>query len=712
MRLLLPLLLLILGGSLPAQAGHEDPVVYADQKTIGEDALRAAGHVEVLWQDYVIYADAIDFNLKTRELFAEGRVTMAANDMVVSGEKLVFNLKTHQGEMLDADGLASPVVRFHSDRLQQTDRETLAFRRLDFSSCAQVFPRWRISSRRGRIKKEKYIEMHGALLRVKNVPLFYLPYMRYPLQKDGRATGLLFPGIGNSSLRGFFVQNAFFWAIKPNIDMTLGLDYFSKLGVGASDEVRYLLRNARGSARFYYFKYRKDNGVYNDSDNDYFVDAEHQQSLPFLNTRLRLNVNSQSRPGFLRLLDNNFDMVKTANFQTEVSLTSSFANVQASLSASRRETYYVFKDSSLIVEYLPALALNLNQQKLGKLPGYFSLAANYQSAWRSGVTYEEDPEFVSGLRSRRLTLTPSYQLPLLKLSWLNSSLDLRSRNSFYAKSRDAATGEILDEPLYVNYHTAALTLQGPVFSRIFSSGERRLKHVIEPEVTVRYATEVANSDRLVKVDRSDFPSYSYAGFRLTTRLLSKDGKDGASPSEILAYSVSQQYYFDPAAASYNRKIAGEYPRFSNLSHSLRFRPGGSLMFDAVLDYNYYVRDLTLLNLRASYNRPESPLTGSLSYSIYRNPYQPKQFVLNRSVLGAGVHFDLRGFPLKLDSRLDYDFSEKRLLHGSLNAGFDYQCLFFHTELKLFSWLGESHFQFRFGVSLGNLGMIGDFFGGR
>ena len=74
----------------------------------------------------------------------------------------------------------------------------------------------------------------------KNIPVFYLPYLRYPMQKDGRGTGLLFPGIGNSNLRGFFFQNQFFWAIKPNMDMTFGLDYFSKLGIGVSDEVRYL----------------------------------------------------------------------------------------------------------------------------------------------------------------------------------------------------------------------------------------------------------------------------------------------------------------------------------------------------------------------------------------------------------------------------------------------------------------------------------------
>ncbi len=104
--------------------------------------------------------------------------------------------------------------------------------------------------------------------------------------------------------------------------------------MGASDELRYLFRNVSGSARIYYFKYRQDNEVYNESADDYYVEADHRQTLPFLNTRLVLKVNRQSRPGFLRLLDNGFDVAGNANFQSSLSLNSSFANMSVSLRAS------------------------------------------------------------------------------------------------------------------------------------------------------------------------------------------------------------------------------------------------------------------------------------------------------------------------------------------------------------------------------------------
>ncbi|MFH2108387.1 MAG: LPS assembly protein LptD [Chrysiogenia bacterium] len=705
-------LFLTWAGLLAAQQDSDEPIVYADHKIISEDSLRADGHVEIIWQDYVIYADVIEFNLKTRELFAEGRVTMSAKDMVLSGEKLIFNLKTKSGELLDTYGLITPFVRYETNRLVQTDRETLTFQRLDFTSCAQIFPRWKITSRRGKIKKEKYIEMTDVLFRIKNIPVFYLPYLRYPIQKDGRATGLLFPGIGNSSLRGFFVQNSLFWAIKPNIDMTLGLDYFAKLGIGLSDELRYLFRNASGSARYYYFRYRKDNEVYNDSASDYYVEASHKQTLPILNSRLVLNVNRQSRPGFLRLFDNGFDRNLSTNFQSSLAWTTSFSNINISLSASRRETYYIFANSSRIVEYLPAMAFNLNQQKLGKLPGYFSLAIDYQSVRRSGVTYEEEPEFTNDFRSQRLTFTPAYQLPLLKLPWLNCSLNLLAKNTLYAKSLDPLSKTIVNEPLYMKYQTAKLSLQGPVFFRVYDSGRNKLKHVIEPEFEIRYATKVNNRDRLVPVDYFDYPSYSYAGFSLTSRLLKKSDGSNASAGEWLTYRISQEYYFDAAEANLFRTVDGEYPSFSELNNTLRFRPGKNIVFDASLVYNYYIHGLSRLNLRASYQRQGAPLTASLSYSTYRNPYKGVDFVFNRSILGADINVNFPSFPLKLLGSVDYDFTAKEFRHGSINVSFDYQCLVFSTEFKVFSYMGRFEKQFRFGLSLGNLGMVSDFFGGK
>ena len=70
------------------------------------------------------------------------------------------------------------------------------------------------------------------MLKVKGVPLFYLPVMYYPTNKEDRATGFLMPTYGTSTLRGQSIHNAFFWAINRSQDATLLHDWFSKTGQG------------------------------------------------------------------------------------------------------------------------------------------------------------------------------------------------------------------------------------------------------------------------------------------------------------------------------------------------------------------------------------------------------------------------------------------------------------------------------------------------
>lgn len=695
-----------------ARDEKEALVIYADSKKISADVYQAQGHVEVIWDEYHLYADVIEYNFKTKELLAEGRVTMAAKDHVLSGEKLTYNLKTSTGVLYDTYGLISPFVHYESERLTQTDKNTLSFSRLNFSSCTQIAPRWRISGRKGKIKKERYIELSDVWLRIKKIPVFYLPYLRYPITKDGRATGLLFPHFGNSSLRGFFILNSLYWDILPNLDTTFTVDYYSKLGVGLGDEIRYLFPKATGSLKFYSFRYKASHPTYGEMKNDYYIVADHAQDIGFLNSRLVLSVNKQSRPEFLRLLDNNFDRLLSTNFLSNAYWTSSLGNVNFSVNASRSETYYTFANSSNIIQYLPAVSFKLNKQKFGKFPGYLSIAADYQNVSREGVSYEGEPLFTSGFHSQRFTLVPSYQLPLFRLPWLAASINLLSKNSIYAKSRDPETGKIVNEPLYMKYNSASGTIQGPVFYRIFESKETSFKHLIEPQFDFRYVTKVTNRDLLVPVDLFDYPSYSYAGFTLKTRLLAKSRSSTGSPSEVASFSVNQRYYFDPAEANFFRKINGAYPSFAELSGELILHPRESISFNASMAYNYYLKAFSSVNIGVSIDRKDSVLGGSVHYSIYRNPYMPANFVFNRSMLRGDFKLDIPDFPIKLGAAADYDFTEKRFRFGSFAATFDYQCLVFVGELRVFSYYGRDEVQFRASVSMGNLGMVADFFGGK
>lgn len=690
--------------------------VDAQHQYMDENKLIASGNVEIAWEDYRIFADYLEFNPDTKELLARGRVTMSSKETVLTGERLNFNLKKRTGEIYETYGQMPPTIRYTTDKLTQVDNDTLTFKKLDFTTCTQCVPRWKFTCGKGKIKKEKYIEMTNLLFKIKKIPVFYLPYIRYPIDKDGRATGILMPKFGTSSLRGFFLLNSFFWAIKPNVDLTLSVDYYARAGVGLAEEFRYLFKHMDGNIKFYFFNYKEGNIVGADKSSDYYLKMEHKQRINFLNTRITIAIDRQSDANFLRLFSNNFDSLLTRNSRSMGSIDSSFANVKLSISGMRNDTYYTFANRSTSLTYLPQIKVNWNQQKIWKLPGYFSLAASYSTMSRVGTSYDaEDLIYITDVTSTRLNLNPSYMLGLLRFPWLSAYLSMETNFSYYPQSKDpnAKGVVILDEPVKMYYHNADFTLKGPYFSKLFETRHSKFKHVIEPKIIFRYTTKVNDEDRkrLITVDYSDYPSYSYVGFSLTTRLLYKSKMGKSSPREILSYTISQDYFFDPELANRGRKVEGAFREFSQLDNTLRFRPTKDFSFDAAVTYNHYLKSFTNTRISLNYRNPNSPINGDFFYNANINQYATQSnYILNRKAIGGSLNINIPNFPLSFDSNVNYDITDKEFRLASFRFTYDYQCILFKSELKLFKYSGRVETQFNAGVSFGNLGMVKDFLG--
>ena len=108
-----------------------------------------------------------------------------------------------------------------------------------FTTCVQPTPRWQLSADTVVLNIEHYTFLRNAVFNVKGVPLLYTPIIYYPTKKDDRATGILIPTIGSTSLRGESIHDAFFWVINRSQDATLLHDWFSKTGQGYGSEYRY-----------------------------------------------------------------------------------------------------------------------------------------------------------------------------------------------------------------------------------------------------------------------------------------------------------------------------------------------------------------------------------------------------------------------------------------------------------------------------------------
>ena len=152
-------------------------------------------------------------------------------------------LRGEAGASAGAGGVAGaqePDLMFRGDEIHKIGPKKYRIVGGNFTTCVQPTPRWEMQSRSITLTLDDYALLKNAVLRVKNVPVMYLPAFYFPIQEDDRATGFVMPIYGNTTARGHSISNAFFWAISRSQDATFMHDWFSKAGQQYGGEYRYV----------------------------------------------------------------------------------------------------------------------------------------------------------------------------------------------------------------------------------------------------------------------------------------------------------------------------------------------------------------------------------------------------------------------------------------------------------------------------------------
>ena len=85
----------------------------------------------------------------------------------------------------------------------------------------------------------------NATLRVKDIPVFYTPYIYFPID-DRRQSGFLPPSFSSDSDNGFTLVTPYYFNLAPNYDATLYPRYMAKRGLLMEGEFRYLTPTSEG----------------------------------------------------------------------------------------------------------------------------------------------------------------------------------------------------------------------------------------------------------------------------------------------------------------------------------------------------------------------------------------------------------------------------------------------------------------------------------
>lgn len=673
------------------------------------DKVILTGDVEILYRGLKLSADRVDLNLKTKDVTAVGHVVLEFPAEFLSAESLAFNMDSDQGSLVKGVGLIQPTIRYEFDAIERKADNLYSLGAGSFTSCAQPVPRWKFSFSRANFKKDDYMEMWGAVFTVKGIPIFYWPYMRYPLDQE-RATGFLMPLVGYSQTKGLRFSEAFYWAIARNMDATFSLDYYASKGVGGGLEYRYIFPDGtNGNARIYYFTFKPQTGLTR-PDDAYIIRWNHSQALPG-GFSLVANVDYQSSFEFLREFDNNLQQALVYNKSSQVYLSKSWSTFSFSIRAAQFETGFpAISNISLITRSLPQINFDSFKMKLFG-PFFLSLSSSF-NRWQYG--WDTAYKLNQQLKSQDFSFNPSLSLPFNGIPWLMTNFSVESNIKYYWNSVKPG-GILSDTPVLTSNYALNVDLVGPVFYRIWdlggaSDGDKKnvklLKHIIEPSIVYRYESPTVNAEQAV----TSYPLYRYhqLTYGLTNHVLLKTGD---TPREVFTWGLAQTYYLSPenSPMSYY-PINGVIPRFSELSSYLRFYPGPKYSFDFSTSYNVYFKVFSTIRLGANLGVPSDDLFLNVSWYKSSNPFYTSAFYDRHQVSLAG---GAKIAALNLDAlaEIDYNISDRQMMYSGASLVYHYQCLDFKADVRIYYFRETPEFQIKFSLGLGNIGKTTDFLGG-
>jgi hypothetical protein len=353
------------------------------------------------------------------------------------------------------------------------------------------------------------------------------------------------PKPGYSQRRGASLGLAYYQTIGPSFDTTLNVDLFSESYLGVGNEIRYQpSEGTRGIFQGYWL----DDPEF--EEERWRVRLDHEsEDLPW---GFRGIVTYEDVSDFDYFLD--FEREARQNSQRQLYsngfLTRNWGRQSLNILVDQRETF--FDDESIVeLRQLPEIEYQLRSTQLGELPLYLQM--------RSAVHYLDVERRVDYDNTYgRAHFFPQLTLPFRAFPWLSLSIDAQADLTWWEDSlfTDEELAEQEDPTTVFRGDTLTRVLPGgsaevvgPSFSRIFNGGGEhyaKFKHVIEPRFAYAYLSEYDDRDRVARFDEIDVVNAANFGrVSLINRLLAKPADESrGSGREILSLELFRLYSFD------------------------------------------------------------------------------------------------------------------------------------------------------------------------
>jgi LPS-assembly protein len=200
----------------------------------------ATGSVTLERAGAIVKAGEVIYHEDTSEALIPGAFTYQDPQTSIKAESAEMNLDAETGRLVGAEVFYKK-YNYHISGKEIDKRGEDYYFSPDatFTTCDAPVPAWCFKGREVNAVLDKRLTSRDTTFRIKDLPVFYTPYLWASLIKE-RQTGFLMPLVSNSSTRGFSLSVPFYWSIAENRDATVVLDAYSKRGIGTGLEYRFI----------------------------------------------------------------------------------------------------------------------------------------------------------------------------------------------------------------------------------------------------------------------------------------------------------------------------------------------------------------------------------------------------------------------------------------------------------------------------------------
>ncbi|MDA7022707.1 LPS-assembly protein LptD [Pseudomonas fragi] len=566
----------------PIRPGMNDPTSKSDAPTfIGAKASRYEQEEQVatLAGDVVMRQGSMQIEADEASLYQaesrgelNGKVRLRDNGALIVGDHADVQLDTGAAKVDNAEYVLHK-SRIRGSALYAKRAEDSIIRLKDgtYTTCEPNSNAWQLKGNNITLNPATgFGTATNVTLRVKDIPVFYTPYIYFPID-DRRQSGFLPPSFSSSTDTGFMLVTPYYFNLAPNYDATLYPRYMTKRGLLMEGEFRYLTESSEGQFGAAYLNDDNDDRKRQTdyTDKRYMLNWQHKGGL---DSRVLTEVDYTkiSDPYYFQDLESDQIGVESRDYLNQQGAVSyrgddytAKLNVQA----------YQLATVTQITPYdmLPQLTLN---GMLPTHPGGLNFAYNTELVRfdrdletgkytnEDGTTADRLDTNVKGLaraNGTRMNLAPSVSLPLnwsygfltpsLKYMYTQYDLDLDGTGK-----SELPTGQKFDSSVNRSVPIASVD-SGLYFDRNTNWFGTNYRQTLEPRAFYLYVPE-KNQDDIPIFDTSE-STFSYSSLwrdnrftgtdrvgdenklslGLTSRLIEDNG------FERQRISVGQAYYF-------------------------------------------------------------------------------------------------------------------------------------------------------------------------